>query len=290
MKVAGNQLKHLQNYYRQSLNGIMEIGEIDATFALVTEHFLGIPSNNVLQHLEHYLNQSDVLDIYDTCKELATQKPLQYILGETYFYGLRLQVSPAALIPRPETEELVDLVLKSEIQIQSALDIGTGSGCIPLALKKQLPKAKISGCDISAEALALANKNAESLQLPVRFFTCDILHAEERSSLGEEKFDLIISNPPYIKIEEKHLMTELVLAHEPHLALFVNDQDDILFYRRIIRLCEKHLNKGAHLFFELNPLSADLVRNFAQKSGLFGEVQVLKDMSGKWRFLKARKN
>ena len=153
-----------------------------------------------------------------------------------------------------------------------------------------MPKAKISGCDISAEALALANKNAESLQLPVRFFTCDILHAEERSSLGEEKFDLIISNPPYIKIEEKHLMTELVLAHEPHLALFVNDQDDILFYRRIIRLCEKHLNKGAHLFFELNPLSAELVRNFAQKSGLFGEVQVLKDMSGKWRFLKARKN
>ncbi len=289
MKIAGNKLAHLQAYYLSELKPLMQLSEVEAQFALVVEHYLGIPKKKLLTSMHENLNQSDVLDIYDACKAIKKQIPIQYVLGEAYFYDMPFIVNDSVLIPRPETEELVSIILKEKLNYKSALDIGTGSGCIPITLKKHSPLCDVSACDISTEALSTAEKNAVKFKSPVHFFNCDILSTEADAYLNEKTFDLIISNPPYILESEKAQIEAPVLNHEPHTALFVFDSDPILFYRRIIQLCEKHLNAGAHLFFELNPITAQEVRNFATSTGLFQTIELNNDMSGKSRFLKAVK-
>ena len=288
MKIAGNQLKHLRDFYFLMLRSQMEDSEIDAQFALVVEHFLGIPKSQLNHQLDAHINQSELLDIYDSCKAIAAGTPVQYVLEEAYFYDLKLKVGPSVLIPRPETEELVHTILHEKIPFTNAIDFGTGSGCIPLALKKHRPNTTVRACDISDAALSMATNNARNLKLDIQLFKFDILK-DSNNILGEQKFDLIISNPPYILTSEQKIMAAHVLEHEPHLALFVEGDDAILFYRKIILLCEKHLKSNGHLFFELNPLTAEEVRKFAEHCAYFSEVKLMKDMSGKWRFLKARK-
>lgn len=288
MRIAGNKVKHLLDFYLRELDQLHEPSEIKALFNLACEQYLGWSAHEVVQNLESHLNQSDLLKLYDCGKALAEGKAIQYIFGEAWFYNRKFKVSPAVLIPRPETEELVDIIIKTEKKCSSIFDIGTGSGCIPISLALAFPAAVVSACDISSDALAIARENDKLFKAGVVFKILDIL-SEDAIAAVDKGFDAIISNPPYILSSEKSQMSAHVIAQEPHLALFVEGLDEVLFYRKIIALCKTILNTNGTLYFELNPLTAEQVKIVAQESGLFSTVALFKDMSGKLRFLRAVK-
>ncbi len=289
MRIASNSLSTLIAFYHSELNTIYEASEIDAILNLALEHYLGFSKADIISKKNENLNQSDLLKLYFCCKELKKNVPVQYILKEAWFYDLKFYVDANVLIPRPETEELVDLVLKENKNAVSFLDIGTGSGCIPVSIKKNKQNSTVYACDISTEALSVAKKNAEKNNTEITFIETDILDTELSNKNIHSTFDIIISNPPYIKSSEAALMTKPVLDNEPHLALFVEGNDEIIFYKKIIDLCKEKLNTGGKLYFELNPLTAQNVLQYANESKLFKEVKILKDMSGKLRFLLAQK-
>lgn len=289
MKIASNKLSDLYEFYKTELGSIYDNDELYAIFELVCEHYLEYSKTDTRLKFQENLNQSDVLKIYDTAKALKTGMPIQYIFGEAEFYNLKFKVNNSTLIPRPETEELVDLIIKSQttdnIAPTTILDIGTGSGCIPIALKKNIPNSKVTGIDISKEALEVARSNAAKNLADVEFLNLDILSNNPQLYT----YNLIVSNPPYVLNSEAKLMDTRVLEHEPHLALFVEDTDPIIFYKRIIDLCTKHLEEKGYLFFELNPMYANDVKKYANDSKIFNFTEIVKDMSGKERFLKAQK-
>jgi release factor glutamine methyltransferase len=216
-------------------------------------------------------------------QELLTHKPVQYVLHEAWFGGMKLYVDENVLIPRPETEELVDLIVKDkkekEIQI---LDIGTGSGCIAIALKKHLPLCEVYAIDISSDALTVAEKNNVLNNTKVRFILSDIF--EEISWNQFSSFDCIVSNPPYIPSTETKLMSDNVTKFEPHLALFVPDNDPLKFYKAIARFAEKKLSPGGSVFVEVHENFAEEVKKVFS---FLGDVQIKKDMQGKERFVVA---
>lgn len=234
---------------------------------------------------------SDKLDAADRAKieeavtRLVKSEPLQYVLGEAWFFDMPFYVNKHVLIPRPETEELVDYILKSALgskpTTQSAiLDIGTGSGCIAIALKTNLPEADVYGLDVSAEALAVATFNAKQLNADITFMQADILHPDH---LALPQLDIIVSNPPYITEAEKDGMHENVVGYEPHLALFVSDGNPLQFYEAIIRFASTKFKKAGQLYVELNANYADEVKTCMENYG-FKNVTLLKDMQGKNRF------
>ncbi len=234
-------------------------------------------------------NEAAIMRLNKIQKRLLQGEPIQYILGKADFYGLKLKVTPDVLIPRQETEELVALCCQSLSKrgttTPSILDIGTGSGCIVLALQKLLPNAPITACDVSETALAIAQENANTYHFPIQFQQVDILNKKEWQQL--EQYDLIVSNPPYIPPSERQLMPERVLAHEPELALFTPEEDVLLFYRTIGEFAQKHLNENGFLFFELNEYQAEATQQLLEKMG-FEEVQLHRDLNGKLRMLSGR--
>jgi release factor glutamine methyltransferase len=292
MRIASNKLQDLLDFYHTELFSIYEPGELNAVIQLVCKYYLGFSAADIISKKQENLNQSDVLKLYDCCKDLKKNIPLQYILGETEFYRSIFKVNPSVLIPRPETEELVELILKDCKELNESsldiLDIGTGSGCIPVSIKKELPEANVSAIDISQEALQVAQQNALLNKAAILFSCCDILKPDAEYVL--DTYDVIVSNPPYIAKQEASQMHERVKSNEPALALFVEDADTTIFYKRITDLCKKHLNPGGHLYFELNPLFANEVKRYAEKSNLFGSVILIDDLSGNTRFLKAKKH
>lgn len=290
MRIATNKLSDLYEFYKTELSSVYDVGELYSIFELVCEHYLGYSKTDTRLNFQGNLNQSDVLKIYDTAKALKTGTPAQYILGEAHFYNLKFNVNSSTLIPRPETEELVDLIIKSQTtnnqNLTTILDIGSGSGCIPVTLKKHIPQAKVTGVDISEKALEVAKSNALKNKVEVEFLKLDILASKGQQLLT---YNLIVSNPPYVLNSESKQMEARVLEHEPHVALFVEDNDPIIFYKRIIDLCGEHLEEKGLLFFELNPMYANAVKNYADESKNFNFTEILNDMSGKQRFLKAQK-
>ena len=219
--------------------------------------------------------------------ELQLQKPIQYILGETEFFGLPFEVNSAVLIPRPETEELVDWILKNNSNSSNQLrilDIGTGSGCIPITLAKNLKNAKVSAIDVSTEALKIAEMNAEKNAVEVKFIEMDILKAEKLS----ETYDIIVSNPPYVRELEKQEMQKNVLDYEPHIALFVEDEDALLFYLKITQLASESLSEGGQLYFEINQYlgqrMVDLLNDYK-----FRDIELRKDIYENDRMIYGRK-
>jgi release factor glutamine methyltransferase len=291
MKIASNKLSDQYKFYESELSSLYDHDELYAIFELVCEFYLGYSKTDTRLNFQGNLNQSDVLKIYDTAKALKTGSPIQYILGEAHFYNLKFKVNSSTLIPRPETEELVDLIIKQSLVTKqlspiTILDIGTGSGCIPITLKKNIPNSKVTGIDISGEALEVAELNANKNKVDVEFMQHDIL---SDFLIQNSNFSIIVSNPPYVLNSEGKQMDARVLEHEPHLALFVDDDDPIVFYKRIIDLCAKHLDDNGLLFFELNPMYANDVKNYANDSKIFNFTEILNDMSGKERFLKAQK-
>lgn len=222
----------------------------------------------------------------DIINRMLTHEPIQYILGEAWWYGLRLKVSPAVLIPRPETAELVDLIVK-EFSGRSDLrvaDICTGSGCIAIALARNLPFSQVTAIDISSDALAVARENAALLRTPsVTFLEAD---ATDPASLPSAGFDIIVSNPPYIAEDERGSMDKNVLLYEPHAALFVPDTDPLLFYRAIAAYGLTHLADHGRIFFEINPIYADRLAAHMRDAG-WAHVLLTRDIHGTYRFLSA---
>ena len=224
-------------------------------------------------------------------EELKTGRPLQYILGETEFYGLTFKVNPTVLIPRPETEELVDWVLIELRNLNKGteglkiIDIGTGSGCIPISIKKYLPLAEITALDISEEALNTAKYNAELNQTDMNFIQDDILDPKNEQLLNTQ-FDVIISNPPYVTFTEKEQMMPNVLEHEPHTALFVPDDDPLIFYRAIGDFAFRHLAEKGFLFLEINENLGQETLNLIKDNG-FKNAELRQDLRGKDRMIMA---
>lgn len=290
MRIAGNKLKHISDFFHSELREVYPASEIDAMLAVAVETVLGFSRTDQLIKQDENINQSDLLKLYDCAKDLKKNIPLQHSLGETWFYNLRFKVSPSVLIPRPETEELVELILKENPGLLSVLDIGTGSGCIPVSIKSNSLKTEVFACDISTDALLIAKKNATLNKVEINFFEANALDEKDIPLKTKNSFEIIVSNPPYIKADEKKAMEKNVLEHEPHLALFVEGADSIIFYKKIIDLCSKSLAHKGRLYFELNPLTAEEVQSYAEESHLFEKTFLIIDMSGVLRFFKGIKN
>lgn len=226
-------------------------------------------------------------------QRLLNYEPVQYITGETEFYGLRFKVNKDVLIPRPETEELVDLILSDLKSMDnsnpkfSVLDIGTGSGCIAISLKKNLALSIVYALDISTQALNVANVNAEINNVDINFISDSIIDPKD-VLLDTLVLDIVVSNPPYIRKMEAALMHNNVLQHEPHLALFVDDEDALLFYRHITNYAHQHLKPQGKLYFEINEAKGQELKKLMLDNG-FINVEIIKDFSGKDRVVKGSK-
>jgi release factor glutamine methyltransferase len=242
---------------------------------------------DLLINTDFRLSESDLLFIRSYVKRLQENEPFQYILGEIEFYGLTIKCDKRALIPRPETEELVDWI-SGNSNIEKVVDICSGSGCIALALKTVYKNASILGVDISEDANDLARQNAQLNQLDVTFETADALEIQADFWNTLSDLDLIVSNPPYIPENEKGEMAANVLDFEPHLALFVENNSPIIFYERIADLAQQKLKSGGLLYFELHYLFSAEVITHLEKIG-FQQIEVRKDLQGKNRMLKAVK-
>lgn len=289
-------LKSLKTYFNKELLDYYPENEINSFFNLLTEHILKMKRIDVSLNLYQFISGKKYNKFQSAIEGLKKYKPIQYILGETEFYGLKFNVDKSVLIPRPETEELVDWIIK-ENQSKgsiSILDIGTGSGCIAIALAKQLPKAKVFAVDVSEEALKIAKQNAVLNNVEVAFIETDILsfyHSEQtctersRSSEESQKYDIIVSNPPYVRELEKDKMTDNVLKYEPHLALFVKDDDALIFYRKIVALSKSLLNKNGKLYFEINEYLGNDTK-VLMELGNFKEIALRQDIFDKDRMIK----
>ena len=264
-------------------------GEAQSMSRIVFEDYFNIKSNN---ENDENVFQTFLKGDFETIKDrLLRGEPVQYVVGFAWFYGLKFKVNNSVLIPRPETEELVEWVLETAKSLQKAgkkvkiLDIGTGSGCIPVTLKVKNPNIDVSAVDISESALITSSRNAYRHGAEIDFKRIDILDTSAWADLGN--FDIIVSNPPYILHAEKALMEGNVLDFEPHLALFVDDDDALIFYEKIADFALKHLDtEGGGLFFECNQYNAHDVIKMLQLKG-FKNVELRKDMSGNDRMIKA---
>jgi len=267
-------------YFKKELSVIADEREIISWAYISIEHCLDYSRSDCIIHAEKQITTALSNRFKQIIAALKTNKPLQYILGETEFYGLKFIVNEHTLIPRPETEELVDWILKEEFS--SALDIGTGSGCIPIVLAKNT-NAIISAIDVSEDALVVAKENAKINGVEINFFRQDIL-----KTTTLPKVDVIVSNPPYVLESEKELMLDNVLEYEPNLALFVADNNPLLFYKKIGELAAKSLNCGGKLYFEINEKYGNEILEMLRKIG-FVDIALKKDINDKDRMLKATK-
>lgn len=279
--LSDNRVSSIQEHLLAQLSGLYDPREAANIVSELFRQYKGWNRADLLMHKQDRLSESEILQFHFARKRLSKGEPLQYILGKAWFYGLELNVNPAVLIPRPETEELVQLIVTNyKDQKPCIVDIGTGSGCIPIALKKALPDADVSAIDVSADALAIAKRNATHHEVNINFLQKDILHDD----LGEIKPDVLVSNPPYIPLEEKASMRRQVTEHEPGLALFVPDDEPLLFYKRIVTLSQQALQTGGKVFLEIHEnMEAPLTRLLEQNE--ITTFQFVKDLQGKVRIL-----
>ena len=287
--MSSNKITDVFSHYQKKLALVYEEQEGRSMLYQLIHHFFKFDKIGFVKNPDFRLTESELLKLHFAVKELLTEKPLQYIIGEVEFLGLKIKVNPHVLIPRPETEELVQLIRTREDfknPVARLLDIGCGSGCIPITLKKHFPDVEILGLDVSGEALKLATENAKLNETDVEFVNQDILDEKKWSQLG--KIQMIVSNPPYVRDSEKELMQKNVLDFEPDLALFVSDADPLLFYRKIAEFAQQSLGKRGVLYFEINEAFGTETKDLLESKG-FKSVEVLKDMHGKDRFIRALK-
>ncbi|MET3113814.1 release factor glutamine methyltransferase [Pedobacter sp. CG_S7] len=277
--------KALKHFFVREIAGYFDPQEAEALFYMAVEKISGWGWSKVMLSNQVLLKLGEFQLYQDVIKQLQLGKPIQYIFNEAHFYGLTFSVSPAVLIPRAETEELVDWILQTILpthQNGDLLDIGTGSGCIAISLKKHLKEWNVFALDISAEALAIATLNAEKNKVAVQFIAADVLEYN-----SHQKFELIVSNPPYIKENEKDAMHANVMEYEPHQALFVSNENPLIFYNTIADFAQQNLNKNGYLFFEINEyLGRQTVALLAAKG--FIHIVLKKDMQGKDRMICCR--
>ena len=294
----------LKIHFFSELQLFQDVSEIESFFFILTEFLHNLKRIDVSLYPDFEITESYFSKWETIISELKAEKPIQYITGEAWFYGLRFEVNENTLIPRPETEELVEWIVESQkskvesqklkvenLKIQKSnnltiLDIGTGSGCIPIALKKEIPNADVSAIDISEKALEMARKNALDNQVEVNFILQDILQSSNLQIFKSPNllFDIIVSNPPYVRNLEKYEIKKNVLDYEPHLALFVDDSDALLFYRKIAQLALYSLTPNGKMFFEINQyLGKEMVELLGQLG--FKNIELRKDFMGNDRMI-----
>lgn len=290
-------IKNYRTQFIQELSSIYDAGEAENFFYLILEQKQKLKRIDIALHPNITFSEEEIQHWNLILDQLKNEIPIQYLLGKTSFYGLEFQVNSTVLIPRPETEELVDWIIQStKLEVKSGklaaasrkisiLDIGTGSGCIAISLAKNIPNAQVFAIDISSQALATAKKNAELNQVEVHFIKTDILNTDDLKKLPTSYFplptffDIIVSNPPYVRELEKQEIKKNVLDNEPHLALFVEDNDALIFYKKIAELAQKNLSPNGQLFFEINQYLGKEMIDLLEKMG-FKNVELRQDIYG----------
>lgn len=279
-------LSSLRNAFFDSLSGWYPEEEIGSFFYLLLEEYLQLSRMDFALNPEKETASEYVEKFEKAIKRLRNHEPVQYIIGHEMFFDLKFFVSPATLIPRPETEDLVRLVLNEAKEIKkdriSILDIGTGTGCIAISIAKNLKNAEVDAMDVSESALEIAEKNAKYNEVKINFIEDDVLSVDELF----KKYDFIISNPPYVRESEKERMEKNVLLHEPETALFVKDEDPLVFYRKITSLAKLYLLPHGKLFFEINEYLGEELVEMIEGFG-FPKVKLIEDLYGKNRFIEA---
>lgn len=281
MKISANTLQAVIHFFKTELMDYFPEQEINSMLYIVLEKTFDIQKKEVLLGNNKFFSESELLKIIYIVKDLKKHKPLAYILGEWEFYGLLFKVNEHTLIPRSETEELVKLILDENIQENlSILDIGTGSGCIAISIKKMQQKAIVSAFDVSEPALAIAKSNALLNQVEVNFKQVDILTPHNFL----EKYDIIVSNPPYIPLMDINEMDKNVTDFEPHLALFVEDNNPLVFYKAIAEFAKNHLKDKGKLYVEIHEKLGNEVKALFESVG-FKQVVIVKDINEKDRIV-----
>jgi release factor glutamine methyltransferase len=295
-------IKEYRINFTQQLSSIYPKTEIDSFFFILMDEYLDLKRIDITLYPDFKIENTNNTILNAALEKLKNQEPIQYIIGNTEFYGYPFLVDKNTLIPRPETEELVEWILEEAKKLQNIkgsiplhiLDIGTGTGCIPVSLAKNLPTATIYAIDISADALKIAKKNADLNTVEITFLQTDILKVnsldEVLKQLQQNKihFDIIVSNPPYVRELEKAEIQPNVLQNEPHLALFVPDENPLLFYNKIADLAKENLNKNGYLFFEINQYLGNETLSILKEKG-FKNTELRKDLFGNDRMIKALK-
>lgn len=283
VRIPTNTVGAVLDLYQRDLGERHPPSEVRAIAEAVFHHHLAWDRARLLANRDATLSESELLRVYLPLKRLRCGEPLQYVLGSTTFHGLTIEVGPAVLIPRPETEELVDLILRSGQRPMRIVDVGTGSGCIALALKRHFPQAEVHGLDVSEAALEVARRNGSRHDLKVSWSRCDVL--DERCMLPAGA-DLVVSNPPYVPRHEAATLAPHVRDHEPTLALFVDDEDPIRFHRAIAHRAKEALAADGALWFEGHHRTIGQVPPMLDAMG-YREAVLLNDLSGAPRFVRA---
>ena len=260
------------------LSSIYEMDELNSIYNLLSEDYLKIPRSKILLANEINLNESNQILFLSALERLKTHEPIQYVLGKTTFMDLEFKVNSSVLIPRPETEDLVRLMLKENLNGKEILDIGTGSGCIAISLAKNLPNAKVSALDISKDALEVAKENTRLNNVNIEFINADIFEYQ-----SDKKYDIIVSNPPYVLESEKLIMKNNILDFEPEQALFVADDFPLLYFKKILNFSKKSLDKYGKIYLEINEKYEDEIKDLAISCGNTN-IDSSKDIFGKNRF------
>ena len=280
-------IKDIKPYLEKELGEIYPEPELSALTSIIIRTIFGISRVHRLALPEYPVTKKQLQRIISICGELKTGKPLQYILGETSFYNCVIRVNRETLIPRPETEELVDLIIKENRGFTGKiLDVGTGTGCIAIALAVNIPGSVITGIDISEEAIKTAKENALLNSVQLTLIVADIFNAEFNFP---DKADIVVSNPPYIRESEKQFIAKNVIDFEPHMALFVPDTDPIIYYRAIVRSAANILKPEGKIYFEINEAMGKSIFQLLGSSGYSG-IEIVKDINGKERIIKGIKN
>lgn len=283
MNNSQNTISSSVNFIKKELAGIYPQREIQSLIFIIFEEILKYSKVDLYSKAENEINSTEMGKIQDITAKLKKQMPIQYILGKTEFYELQLIITPDVLIPRPETEELVDMIIKDTgTNLVRILDIGTGSGCIAVALNKNIFRSKVDAIDISEKAILVAEENAFINNALIKFWTEDIFKWKEFTFAC--KYDIIVSNPPYVRESEKAYMQPNVLNYEPESALFVKDENPLLYYNVIIDFAKKHLKECGRIYFEINEYLAHEIRHLLINNG-FSDTILKKDINGKFRMI-----
>jgi release factor glutamine methyltransferase len=287
MGVKIQTIKDIRFYLAKELNVLYDETEIRTLADILIKTVSGITKLHQLYDDRYIIKANEAEEIIRCTEELKTGKPIQYIIGETSFYNCKIKVTSATLIPRPETEELVDLVLKENKAFKgNIIDFGTGSGCIAIALAANLMSASVTGIDISEEALNVARENAVLNKVNVSFINGDVFKLDIKLA---PRAGIIVSNPPYVRDSERILMAKNVLDFEPHQALFVTDSDPLIYYNAILKLAEDILMPGGRIYFEINEVMGSLLIQLLE-SFHYTDIKIIRDLNDKERILKGRKH
>lgn len=271
-------LASFKKEFLESITPLYNKDEARSLYYMLCEEYLALSKSKLIIAEDMDLSVEKTNHLYNCLDRLEKHEPIQYVLGKTLFMGMNFKVNPSVLIPRPETEELVRIMLNDDLNNKDILDIGSGSGCIAISLAKHYPNAKVTALDVSKDAIELSKMNAKENDVNLEFINADILNYK-----SDKKYDIIVSNPPYVIGEEKKYMSKNVLDYEPELALFVKNDDPLQFYKAILDFAKNSLNKNGKIYFEINENYKDEIKRLTGDYG-YSNIECKEDLFGRNRF------